>query len=327
MDYKDYYKVLGLERTAAQDEIKRTYRKLVRKFHPDVNKGAGAEDRFKEVGEAYAVLGDIEKRAAYDQLGRDWQAGQEFRPPPNWDRGFEFSGPPPGVAGSGADPSDFFESLFGRMGGRRGGGMDDSSFRQQASYRQRGEDHHAKVAIDLTDAFAGSTRTLTLRVPEMDDQGHVRMRDRTLAVKIPKGVVEGQNIRLKGQGSPGLGAAPAGDLYLEVQFNPDDVYRVSGHDLYLDLPVAPWEAALGAEIEVPTPLGAIKLKVPPNSAQGRQLRVKGRGIPSATPGDFYAVLTIALPPADTDTARKFYADMARDLAFDPRARLKTKQGA
>ena len=319
MDYKDYYKTLGLERTATQDEIKRTYRKLARKFHPDINKNAGAEDKFKDVGEAYAVIGDVEKRAAYDQLGRDWQAGQDFQPPPNWDAGFEFSGAPKGAGTGSAGTSDFFESLFGRMGGRERG------YRQRPEFHVRGEDHHAKILIDVADAFAGATRNIQLRMPEADDEGHVRLRDRTLAVKIPKGVIEGQNIRLKGQGAAGFGAE-AGDLYLEIQFKPDAVYRVAGHDLYVDLPIAPWEAALGSEIETPTPLGPIRLKVPPNSAQGRQLRVKGRGIPAAQAGDLYAVLKIVLPPADTDKARKFYADMARELAFDPRAPINAKQG-
>lgn len=320
MEYKDYYKVLGLDRTVPQDEIKRTYRKLARKFHPDINKDAGAEDKFKDVGEAYAVLGDIEKRAAYDQLGREWQAGQDFRPPPNWDAGYEFSGPAPNGAGPGM--SDFFETLFGRMSG----GHADNP-RRRPEYHARGEDHHAKIEIDVRDTFAGATRSISLRMPETDDNGHVRLRERTLAVKIPKGVVEGQPIRLKGQGSAGYGSAPAGDLYLELHFKPDAVYRVAGHDLFVDLPIAPWEAALGAEVEMPTPVGSINLKIPAGSVQGRQLRIRGRGIPSATPGDLYAVLHIVLPPADTEKAKKFYADMASELAFDPRSGLKSKQGA
>ena len=219
--------------------------------------------------------------------------------------------------------SDFFETLFGRMGGRQGNGR--SSAWGGSQFHARGEDHHAKIEIDVRDAFAGATRSITLRMPEVGSQGHVTMRERTLAIKIPKGVVEGQNIRLKGQGSPGVGAE-AGDLYLEIHFKPDAVYRVAGRDLYVDLPVAPWEAALGAEIELPTPLGTIKLKVPPGSQQSRPLRIRGRGIPAAEPGDLYAVLKIVLPPADTDTARKLYADMARELAFDPRAAFKSKLG-
>ena len=324
MEYKDYYKVLGLERTATQDEIKRTYRKLVRKYHPDISKELGAEDKFKEVGEAYAVLGDVEKRAAYDQLGRDWQAGQNFTPPPNWDAGFEFSGARPGGNGT-PDMSDFFESLFGRMGGRNSGA--EHFTRGRAEFHARGEDHHAKIEIDVRDAFAGATRTITLRMPEADEQGHVKLRERTLAVKIPKGIVDGQHIRLKGQGAAGFGAGEKGDLYLEIHFKPDAVYRVAGRDLYVDLPVAPWEAALGGEIETPTPQGAIKLKIPAGSAQGRQLRIRGRGIPGSESGDLYAVLKIVLPPADTDKAKSFYAEMARELPFDPRADMKSKLGA
>jgi curved DNA-binding protein len=316
MEYKDYYKTLGLERSATQDEIKTAYRKLARKFHPDINKEAGAEARFKEIGEAYEVLGDAEKRAAYDQLGKDWKAGQEFRAPPGWDEGFEFSG-------AGAEPggfSDFFESLFGAM--RRGeprhrGG----AYRRETVFRARGEDHHARIQIDLRDAFTGVTRQVSLHVPTVDDRGHVALRDRILNVRIPKGVTEGRHIRLRGQGAPGIGGAAAGDLYLEVGFRPDPLYRAEGKDLYIDLPVAPWEAALGASVRTPTPAGPIMLRVPPGSAQGRQLRVRGRGIPGAEPGDLYAVLRVVLPPADTEEARKAYEEMAKRLAFDPRAGL------
>ncbi len=323
MEYKDYYKILGLERTATQDEVKRAYRKLARKYHPDINKEAGAEDKFKEIGEANDVLSDVEKRAAYDQLGMNWQAGQNFTPPPNWDEGFEFSGA--GSGANGAANSDFFESLFGRMGGARGSGGRRAGTRQRAEFNMRGEDHHAKIEIDLKDTLEGATRSISLRAPELDASGHVVMRDRTLNVKIPKGILEGQTIRLKGQGTPGIGKGDPGDLYLEIVCRPDQLYRVSGKDLYMDLPVAPWEAALGAEVETPTPKGTtIKLKIPPGSAQGRPLRVRGYGIPSTEPGDFYAVLKLVLPPADTETARKLYEQMARELAFDPRANLKSK---
>lgn len=313
MEYKDYYKVLGVERTATQDEVKRAYRKLARKYHPDINKESSAEAHFKEVGEAYEVIGNVEKRAAYDQLGSELKAGQEFSPPPNWDAGFEFSGAD--QAAGQADLSEFFESLFGRA--RRQQARPET----RAEFHARGEDHHAKILIDLKDSLDGTTRSITLRAPEVDETGHVVVRNRTLNVTIPKGIVEGQHIRLKGQGTPGFGRGAAGDLFLEVQFNPDALYRVSGKDLYLDLPIAPWEAALGGSVRMPTPLGAIMLKIPPGSAQGRELRVKGRGIPSAEPGDLYAVLKIVLPPADTDKAKKIYEDMARELPFDPRAKL------
>ncbi|MGE0628375.1 MAG: DnaJ C-terminal domain-containing protein [Hyphomicrobiaceae bacterium] len=316
MEFKDYYQILGVERNATQDDIKRAYRKFARKYHPDINKEAGAEDKFKEAGEAYEVLGDPEKRAAYDQLGKEWKPGEEFRPPPDWDAGFEFSGAS-GAAEHGAthDFSDFFESLFANMGRRQ------RTARAQPEFHARGEDHHARILVDLQDVFEGATRTISLRIPEVDSTGHLAIRDRTLNVKIPKGLTEGQHIRLKGQGAPGIGNLPAGDLYLEVQFKPDRLYRVSGRDLHFDLPVAPWEAALGASVKVPTPAGPIMLRIPAGSFQGRELRIKGRGIPSSEPGDLYAVVQIVLPPADTDQARKVYEDMARELSFNPRAHL------
>lgn len=313
MEFKDYYKILGVERDASQDEVKRAYRKLARKYHPDINKEADAETKFKEVGEAYEVLGDVEKRAAYDQVGSGYTPGQDFRPPPNWDSGFEFSGR--GSDGADHDFSDFFDSLFGGMRGRQSG------FSTRTQFRARGEDHHARVIIDLRDALEGATRALTLRVPHVDETGHVSVKERTLNVKIPKGVIDGQQIRLKGQGTPGIGGGTAGDLYLTIELAPDRIYRVDGHDIYLDLPVAPWEAALGATVRTPTPGGPVNLKIPPGSAQGRKLRVKGRGIPSDPPGDFYAVVRIALPPADTEEAKDVYRDMERRLKFDPRATL------
>lgn len=318
MEYKDYYKILGVARNATQDEIKRAYRKLARKYHPDVSKEADAEAKFKEVGEAYEVLKDPEKRAAYDQLGADWKAGQEFRPPPGWDAGFEFSGG--GFTGGDASAfSDFFETLFGRgYGGMHGGQAGGrTGFRAQA----RGEDHHAKVMIDLEDAYSGATRSITLRVPEVDAQGRVHTRERTLNVRIPKGIKEGQHIRLAGQGSPGMGGGSAGDLYLEVAFRPHPLYRVEGRDVYLDLPIAPWEAALGATVKVPTPAGVVDMKIPPGSASGRKLRLKGRGIPADPPGDFYVVLQVVVPPADTERAKSLYREMERELAFNPRQRL------
>ncbi|MET0407512.1 MAG: DnaJ C-terminal domain-containing protein [Hyphomicrobium sp.] len=312
MEFKDYYKILGVERDATQEDIKKAYRQLARKFHPDINKDDGAEAKFKEIGEAYEALGDVEKRAAYDQLGKDMKAGQEFRPPPNWDAGFEYSGAP-----GGGDFSDFFSSIFGAeraaSAGRAGRG--------HSAFHMRGEDHHAAIVIDLQDALQGATRTISLRMPELDDGGHVLVRDKSLTVQIPKGVTEGQSIRLKGQGSPGTGGLPNGDLYLEIRFRPDKLYRVVGKDLYLDLPVTPWEVALGASVRMPTPAGAIMLKVPAGSANGRELRVRGRGIPAAEPGDLYAVLKVVWPPATDEKARKIYEEMAKELAFDPRAGL------
>ncbi|MDH4023381.1 MAG: DnaJ domain-containing protein [Gammaproteobacteria bacterium] len=323
MEYKDYYQTLGVARDATQDSIKRAYRKLARKYHPDVSKEVDADAKFKELGEAYEVLKDPEKRAAYDQLGANWQAGQDFRPPPGWDAGFEFSG---GEAGFDARRfSEFFEQIFGRgaagqqrtaheAAGGFGGG-----YRQ--AYQSRGEDRHARILIDLDDAFAGATRAITLHAPEVDQQGHVRTRERTLNVRIPKGVRSGQHIRLAGQGSPGVGGGAAGDLYLEVEFKPHRWYHVEERDLYLDLPLAPWEAALGAKVRVPTPAGAVGLNIHPGTAAGARLRLKGRGIPGEPPGDLYAVVQIVLPPAATDAARALYEKMAREMPFNPRAAM------
>ena len=316
MEFKDYYQVMGVKRDATQDEIKRAYRKLARKYHPDVSKEADAETRFKELGEAYEVLKDPEKRAAYDQLGSDWRSGESFRPPPDWDAGFEFSG---GGFGGGAAGgfSDFFESLFGQRGG--------AGFGQQAgggaAFHTRGEDHHAKVLIDIEDAFNGAVRTISLRVPQVTADGHVRSGEHSLKVKIPKGIKPGQRIRLAGQGGPGFGQGPAGDLYLEVEFRPHPLYRVEGADIYLNLPIAPWEAALGAKVKVPTPTGVVDLTIPANSAQGSKLRLKGRGLPAKQPGDLYVVLTIAVPPADSDQDKALYQTMAQQMAFNPRAAL------
>jgi curved DNA-binding protein len=314
MQFKDYYQVMGLPRTATQDDIKRAYRKLARKYHPDVSKEPDAEARFKELGEAYEVLKDPEKRAAYDRLGADWKAGQEFRPPPDWDAGFEFSGGPAGAGGAGAQFSDFFETLFGRgFTGGRGA---------RRSFDMQGENRHARVLIDLADAYDGATRAITLRIPELDDAGRMSMREHTLNVKIPRGILPGQQIRLAGQGGPGMGEGKAGDLYLEIEFRPHPWYRVEGRDVYLDLPVAPWEAVLGASVRAPAPGGAVELKIPPNSAAGRKLRLKGRGIPANPPGDYYVVLQVALPPADSDAARNTYDAMAQQFrSFNPRAGL------
>ena len=314
MEFRDYYKVMGVARDATQDEIKRAYRKLARKYHPDVSKEAGAEESFKELGEAYEVLKDPEKRAAYDQLGANWKQGQEFRPPPDWDAGFEFSGG--GYTGSGPDiHSDFFEELFGRRYAHAASGDGRRSF------RMRGENHHAKVLVDLEDSFNGSTRSISLRVPEVTEDGHVVTRDRTLNVRIPKGIRPGQQIRLAGQGGPGMGGGDSGDLYLEVEFRTHPHFRVEGADVYVDLPVAPWEAALGGTVKAPTPTGTVDLKVPENSNQGRKLRLKGRGLPGKVAGDLYIVLQISLPPADTEAAKELYKQMQDRLGFNPRATM------
>ncbi len=313
MEFTDYYKVMGVARDATQDDIKRAYRKLARKYHPDVSEAEDAEVRFKEVGEAYEVLKDTEKRAAYDQLGADWKSGQEFRPPPGWDEGFEFSGGGPGDGGyAGAQFSDFFESLFGQPRGAHPGDRE---------FQMRGEDRHARIHIDFRDSYTGAQRPITMHVPAMTADGHVVTQEKTLNVKIPQGIREGQKIRLAGQGSPGAGKGKAGDLFLEIEFRADKRYRVDGADVTLSLPVAPWEAALGTTITVPIPSGNVGLKIPAGSGQGSKLRLKGKGLPGKEPGDLFVLLDVQLPPADSDAARELYEKMSQEMPFNPRADL------
>lgn len=323
MEFKDYYKIMGVPRDASQDDIKRAYRKLARKYHPDVSKDPQAEARFKELGEAYEVLKDPEKRVAYDRLGANWKADQEFRPPPDWNAGFEFS--QQGFTGADASQfSEFFESLFGRSfraeQARRGGETHGGP--GGAFFHAPGEDRYAKIMIDLEDSYHGATRTISLQAPEVDAEGHVSTREHKLNVVIPRGIRPRQYIRLVGKGAPGHGQGKAGDLYLEIEFRPHPIYRVDEYDVYLDLPVAPWEAALGATITVPTPEGMVDLKIPADSTTGRKLRLKGRGIPGKTPGDFYVVLRIVPPPATDESDKAFYRSMAEQFKlFNPRARL------
>ena len=310
MEYKDYYKMMGVDRKATQEEIKRAYRKLARKYHPDVSKETDAEQKFKELGEANEVLKDPDKRAAYDQLGSDWNAQQGFQPPPDWGTGFEFHGAPPG-GGNERDFSDFFESLFGQERNPDSG----------RGFHMQGEDHHAKILIDLEDSFHGASRSISLQMPEVNQDGQIVARTRTLKVSIPKGIRQGQQIRLTGQGATGMGSGKAGDLYLEIEFRPHHHYRVEGADVYLELPLAPWEAALGASVKVPTPAGAIDLKIPPNSQAGKKLRLKGRGIPAKIPGDLYVIVQIVLPPATDEKTRAIYQRMQEELEFNPRATM------
>lgn len=303
MEYKDYYKVMGLAKDASADDIKRAYRKLARKYHPDVSKEKDAEARFKELGEAYEVLKDPEKRAAYDQLGSNWQAGQDFRPPPGWESAFR-QGPGAGGA-SAADFSDFFEELFGRAHASRGGRRTAAG----QEFHMPGEDRHARILIDIEDSYQGATRQLSLQVPELTPEGYVQNRERTLSVKIPKGIREGQQIRLAGQGGSGLGQGAAGDLYLEVAFKPHPRYRADGKDIYVDVPVMPWQAALGDSVSVATPTGQVKLKIPPGAQSGKTLRLKGAGLPAKSPGDFYAVLKLVNPPVDSARARAAFEQL------------------
>jgi curved DNA-binding protein len=311
MQYKDYYKIMGVAKDASQDEIKRAYRKLARKYHPDVSKEADAEARFKELGEANEVLKDKEKRAAYDELGSNWQAGQDFRPPPGW-QGGQNSGYGQGAGGraSQADFSDFFEEIFGRAQNQGQAGRRTSSSQE---FHMQGEDRHARIQIDIEDSYAGSTRQLSLAIPEITPEGYVQNRERTLSVKIPKGIREGQQIRLAGQGGAGMGTGTAGDLYLEVVFKPHARYRASGKDIYVDVPVMPWEAALGDSLKVSTPTGEVKLKVPAGSQSGKTLRLKGGGLPGKSPGDFYAVLKLVNPPVNDDKARAAFERLRDEL--------------
>ncbi len=310
MEFKDYYKLLGVSRDASQDTIKKAYRKLARKYHPDVSKEADAEERFKEINEAYEVLGDAGKRRAYDDLGSNWKSGQDFRPPPGWEDifgGVRAGGGRRATAGVGdaeGDFSDFFETLFGggfhRAGGRRPGG----------GFQARGADQNARIEITLEQAAHGGVMSVQLG------------NGRRLQVKIPPGVTEGQRIRLAGQGGPGAGGGPGGDLYLEVSIRPHARYRLEGRDVHMDLPVTPWEAALGATVNVPTLEGRVELKIPPGSQSGRRLRLKGRGLAGRPAGDQYVTLQIVTPPADTEQARAFYERMKKDLPFEPREHLK-----
>jgi len=309
MQYKDYYKILGVPRTATKDEIKRAYRKLARKYHPDVSKEPDAEARFKEINEAHEVLHDPKKRAAYDQLGSNWQAGQEFRPPPGAERYYTEQHSGPEDLGR---FSDFFASIFGGRGFRTGGFRD---------FATEGQDQTARIVIGLDDAYHGTTRTLEMAVPEPNGQGHLVNRRRALKVRIPPGVTQGQQIRLAGQGSPGLHGGRSGDLYLEVVLEPHPVFRTEGKDVHLALPIAPWEAALGAVVPVPTLGGPVNLRIPAGSQSGRKLRLKGRGLPGNPAGDEYVVLEIRIPEANTEQARRLYRQMQEELAFNPRAAL------
>ncbi|HKU46170.1 MAG TPA: DnaJ C-terminal domain-containing protein [Burkholderiales bacterium] len=297
MKYKDYYKILGVERSASEDEIKKAYRKLARKYHPDVSKEANAKERFQEVSEAYETLRDKEKRAAYDSLGSGFRQGQDFRPPPDWfDR---FGGGGRGEDLHGVDLGELFESmgLFGRAG-RRG----------RRSFA--GEDYEVPVRLTLEEAARGTERS-------------VQLDGRAFTARIPRGATDGQRLRLRGKGGPGINGGPAGDLYLQIALEPHRLYRAHGHDLDIEVPLAPWEAALGAEVEVPTLEGRVKLKVPPGSRAGQKLRLAGKGLPKpgGGAGDLYAMLSIAVPATLTERERELYAELQRASRFNPRAGL------
>ncbi len=317
MNYKDYYKTLGISKKATAAQIKKEYRKLARKYHPDVNKASDAEQKFKELGEAYEVLKDPEKRKLYDQYGADWKTGKEREQYQKQQQyqdagfgsgggGFDFGG---GFENAG-QYSDFFESLFG--GGRQGG----RSSRQNV--QQKGEDINASIVIPLEDAFQGASRKITFETPSISPDGQRINKKVSLNVKIPKGIKNGQKIRLAGQGSDGYNGGAAGDMYIKIEFEKHRTFSVEGADVYVNLPLAPWEAALGAQVNVPTPAGNIKLTIPEGSVQGKKLRLKGKGIPAKQAGDLYVVVNIVLPPASDEKARKVYEEM-KNLNFNPRA--------
>jgi curved DNA-binding protein len=312
MEFKDYYKTLGVDRKASQDEIKRAYRKLARKYHPDVNKEPDADSHFKEIGEAYEVLKDPEKRSAYDQLGPGWREGQEFRPPPKWSDNFAFTADREQAA---HHFSDFFEHLFGGMA------AGDVNLRYGREFQAKGDDFYVKIPIDLEDAYHGATRTITFNMSEFDPAGRLVVKPQTLNVKIPVGVVEGQRIRLAAKGGPGLGGGPHGDLYLEVVFNPHRIFKANKRDIHLILPIAPWEAALGATVTVPTLGGKVEMKIPAGSQAGQKLRLKGKGLPGKVQGDQYVEFKIVTPSADTEEARDLYRQMAKKIPFDPRREI------
>ena len=312
MKFKDYYEVLGVERTASDADIKRAYRKLARKYHPDVSKEPDAEASFKEVGEAYETLKDPEKRAAYDQLGQGYSHGQDFRPPPGWDSAQTYD---QGFDNSGAY-SDFFEEIFGRArqsaggsrGGRQGGRMD-------------GEDVTARITVALEDAFAGAKRQISFETSELGADGIPRRKHKTLNVRIPKGVKSGQRIRLEGQGGPGYGSgARPGDLYLQVEFSPHPLFKVDGQNIQSRLELAPWEAVLGTTLSVPTLGGTVDLKIPAGSDSGQRLRLKGRGLPGKVPGDQFVELRIVTPTKPNADVRELYEQLKAKEAFNPRIR-------
>lgn len=310
MQYKDYYRILGVKRDASEADIKKAYRVLARKYHPDVSKEADAEEKFKEVAEAYEVLKDKEKRDAYDQLG-SYQQGQDFRPPPGWEQRFSHNG---GQADfGGVDLGDLFAELFG--GARAGRGP-------RGGFAMQGQDFEVSVDIDLEEAYRGSERSLQLEMPEPTADGRMVRTPRTIKVRIPKGAVDGQRLRVPGKGGKGVGAA-AGDLYLNIRMRPHPLYKVTGHDVYIELPLTPWEAALGTSVEVPTLDGRVRMKVPAGARAGQNLRLPGKGLPRphGQAGDLYAVLQIVTPASLTEQERKLFEELARVSSFEPRAHL------
>ncbi|MFW0078998.1 MAG: DnaJ C-terminal domain-containing protein [Coxiella endosymbiont of Haemaphysalis qinghaiensis] len=313
MEYQDYYKILGISRSATADKIKKRYRQLARKYHPDVSKEVNAEEKFKQVKEAYEVLKDPEKRKAYDAIGSECKQGQGFTPPSGWE--FRPQDKTSYQEFRKGNFSDFFETLFGGWGDR-------GRKWTRTRFSQRAQDQHSRIAISLEEAFYGTTRTLTLQEPTLDQKtGQVNYKTRTLRIKIPAGVTQGQQIRLQGQDSSGIGGAPNGDLYLQIYLKAHQFYTVEGRNIYLNLPVTPWEAALGTKITVPTLGGAVELTLPSGSQTGRKLRLKGRGLPGQPPGDQYVLLNIYIPEPKTHQQKQLYQKMSELMHFNPRKEL------
>ncbi len=319
MDFKDYYVTLGIKDNATPQEIKASYRKLARKFHPDVSKETNAEAQFKEVGEADEVLKDPEKRAEYDQL-RKLGANQpngSFKPPPNWETASHFNSGGYTEADS-QHFSDFFESIFGRQGTAQ---RTYSNQGGQRSFKMKGEDVYHRMSIFLEEAFKGCERQIAFNAPEVDEQGLVTHTQKKLNIKLPAGLYQGQHIRLKGQGGVGIGGGPQGDLFLEIEIAPHPLYSVEGSDIYITLPITPWEAALGATITTPTLAGKINLKVPEMAQSGQKLRIKGKGLSNKITGDQIVVLQIIMPPKQTEKSKQLFNQLAEELPFNPRNTL------
>ena len=314
MKYKDYYATLGVAREASDADIKKAYRKLARKYHPDVSKEPGAEEKFKEVSEAYETLRDKEKRAAYDRLGSH-AAGEQFQPPPGWERSF---GEQPHGGGGGfsfddVDLADLFAGMAAR--GRGGAGRPDMAI--------PGQDFEAAVRISFDQAYKGTEVEFDMSVAEPDENGVLRRAPRKIRVRIPKGVTDGQKLRVPGKGGKGFNGGRDGDLYLDIEVQSHPLYRAEGLDLYMDLPLAPWEAVLGASVEVPTPAGRVTLKVPAGTHAGQKLRLSGRGLsrPDGASGHLYAVAQIVVPTVVDERQRALYAQLGDASTFNPRAHM------
>ncbi len=316
VEYKDYYKILGVDRKASQEEISKAFKKLARKHHPDLNPGdKTAEAKFKEAGEAYEVLKDPEKRKLYDQLGPNWQQGQNFQPPPGFENTrFRYSG---GGAGGPGDFSDFFETLFGGGGGARGGFSGFGGGFQQRP--RRGQDVEVSYEIGLEQAYAGGPQSVNLQEHVPGADGYPVMQTRTLKVNIPPGVKDGQKIRLAGQGSPGGPGGEPGDLYLRIRLREHPHFKVKDDNIVYDLPLAPWEAALGTTVRVPTLDGAVEMKIPPGVGSGARLRVRGKGLGAAGKrGDQLVRVMIQSPKSVSDEAKRLWEQLAKVSHFSPR---------